>query len=471
MKKILYVVIILFVIILSTSCLGRRQRIASALTQTAAVSSDQVNQPESQPVSTEPPAAVSDASSAILFKDDFQDGVADNWNITAGWDVQQDGDVYTFDTSILGSAWVPGGHSWDNYVFRASLQITSGVAALNFRLSQEGRYLVTFSNEGLYLLKETTPGNISVLTRVDPISFGGWHNVTVGGVDDHIMVYVDQTLRIDYLDSDPLSSGTIAVGASDSTEVSVDNVLVNIPQTTFPAHNASISPPVSNIAMPDIAGPPLADIPAAADIEEVIPPQAPAGPAEVSFTIEGSNSATISPGSCITVAWNVSNALEVYFQGNAANTNGFLDDCPIETISYVLEVIDLNGQMAEYVVTANVEQGSNGGQVEALPDLSMNVDFSEPRTAGQPFTVVMHIHNSGNANSAVFTAVWFSAENVVGCSTDVSVPAGETVDHVCSFGGYPESGMYNWSANVDVENEILESNEGNNLSWGGVSIQ
>ena len=476
MKKYTFFVLVIFLLIFSSGCIGKRRRIPAALTETAVAASQVESQVEEQAVpeteATAPPSSAPAPSGSVLFKDDFQDGTPDNWSINAGWDVQQDGDIYYFSTAIKGSAWVPGGHNWDDYVFRSAIQVNNGTAALNFRLTQEGRYLVTFSQDGLYLLKEAPAGNVTVLTKVNPVSLGEWHWVTLGGEGGHIMVYVDQVLKIDFQDADPLPSGTIAVAANDATNVMVDDILVHIPENPFPTFNASISPPVADVPAPDIAGPPLAEMPSVDDVvEEVVEEHESSGPAQVNFTIEGSDSVSINAGDCITVSWNVSNALEVYFQGNAANASGFIDDCPSDTINYVLEVIDLNGAMTEYVVSANVSGGDGGGGEEGLPDLSMSVDFSEPRTAGQSFAVVMHIHNTGTADSGFFTAVWFSAPDVVGCSADLSVPAGQTVDSVCQFAGYPESGMYNWSAEVDIEGEVQESNEGNNSNWGGVRVE
>jgi len=469
-------VLIIFLVLVSSSCIGKRLRVAAALTETASAASQAESQVEAQVAAeteaTSAPSAAPAASGSILFKDDFQDGTPDNWSITGGWDVQQDGEIYYFSTAVMGSAWVPGGHNWDDYVLRAAVQINNGTAALNFRLTQEGRYLVTFSQNGLYLLKESPAGNVTVLTKVNPVSLGEWHRVTLGGEGGHIMVFVDRMLKIDFMDPDPLPSGTIAVAANDATNVMVDDIFVTLPEKPFPAFNASISPPVTNIEAPEIVGPALAEMPSVDEVvEEVVQEHEPAGPAQVNFTVEGSDSVTINAGDCITVSWNVNNAREVYLQGNAANASGFIDDCPSNTSNYVLEVIDFNGVMTEYVVSANVGGVDGGGGEAGLPDLSMSVDFSEPRTAGQSFAVVMHIQNNGTADSGFFTAVWFSAPDVVGCSADLSVPAGETVDSVCQFAGYPESGMYNWSAEVDIEGEVQESNEGNNSNWGGVSVQ
>ena len=471
MKKLLFFTFIIALILLSSSCIGKRRRIAVALTETADASSQIEVQVETASAPEEEPTTANQLvgyGGIVLFKDDFQDGTPDNWNIISGWDIQQDGDTYYFASSVLGSAWVPGGHSWEDYVFRATLRVDNGVASLNYRLTQDGRYLITFSQDGLYLLKEKPVGSITVLTRVEPVSLGNWHWVTIAGEGEHILVYVDQTLRIDFQDTDPLYGGTIAVGAANATNVMVDDIMVTKPQMSLPPFNASISPPVSNVEAPEIAGPDLADLPSADEVVEDIVQQELAGPAQVAFTIEGSKNVNINPGDCITVAWNVSNALGVYFQGNAVNANGFIDDCPNNTSNYVIEVVDFNGNISEYVVTANV----SGGEIEAgLPELSMSVDFSEPRSAGQPFTVVLHIHNAGSVDSGFFTAVWFSAPDVVGCSVDVSVPAGEIIDSVCTFPGYSESGMHEWSAMVDAENEVHESNEDNNTGWGGVSVQ
>lgn len=42
----------------------------------------------------------------ILFRDDFQDGNTDGWGISSAWEVNQEGDAYTFESDGEGSAWI-----------------------------------------------------------------------------------------------------------------------------------------------------------------------------------------------------------------------------------------------------------------------------------------------------------------------------------------------------------------------------
>src|SRR3970040_1872312 len=69
--------------------------------------------PTPAPSEAAPANGVSDlslpvSSGSILFRDDFQDGQAQEWQTSGGWFVEQDGDRYYFGTSGEGWAWIYG---------------------------------------------------------------------------------------------------------------------------------------------------------------------------------------------------------------------------------------------------------------------------------------------------------------------------------------------------------------------------
>lgn len=67
---------------------------------------------------------------------------------------------------------------------------------------------------------------------------------------------------------------------------------------------------------------------------------------------------------------------------------------------------------------------------------------------------------------------WYSeGANFVGCSWDIfGLPAGETVDMVCSYQGYPRAGTFNWGVSVAADHEITESDERINEQSGDIVI-
>ena len=205
--------LVLFILLLASLACGREQNLTPAENEPA--------QAPSQPVQSE-----TAQEGDILFQDDFQDGQPDRWEITAAWDIQQSGDMYTFATSGSGGAWVPEGSSWNNYAFETSARLDAGSLLLGFNLSQAGRYIVRLDEVGLYLIKENPAKNYTVVAQTGPISLSEWHQLDTRAYNGQIQVYVDDELWVDYTDNAPLTRGSIAVTAQDGSQGAVDNILV-----------------------------------------------------------------------------------------------------------------------------------------------------------------------------------------------------------------------------------------------------
>jgi len=243
-KRLLFVIGVLLSAILAC---GRAQRIAptEALPATQEEIVEELAPTEDLEI---------DQAGNILFHDDFQDGVPDGWNITEAWVVQQTGDLYTFEAIGNGGAWVPQGHSWSNYAFEVATRLESGSLLLSFNLSPTGRYMVRLDQTGLYLIKEFPADDYTVLSQTGPIRMEAWRQIDMRSYNGHIQVYVDQTLWVDYTDSSPLTSGTIAVTSQEDSQVAVDDVLVT---KAGPLPEGEVQAP-----------PPLGDQP---DLEELSP--------------------------------------------------------------------------------------------------------------------------------------------------------------------------------------------------------
>lgn len=421
MKRTLLLTTIL-IVIAATGCRARREAAQATMTaQAQALLTAQA--PAEVPVeavSTAPPptatplptipAVVPEAGGEVLFFDDFQDGQADRWKISAAWDVQQDGDLYYFASPGQGAAWVPGGANWTDYFLRAAVRVDTGNFGLYFRVTQQARYLLALQDSGTYLVKGRTGGDYSVLSQTSPLSRGVTHWIAIAAQGGHLQVYADQVLLLDYTDSDPLRQGTIGVATAEGAQAMVDNVRVTRLGATAALPVVSTATPWSPVASGGFTPPEVATPPP----EIVTPPEAgaqppeaqvpaPSGPAQISFTVEGGSSATIDAGQCVTTEWSVENALEVYYQGLPVTGHEFRDECPAQTTTYTLQVVQSDGTTTSRTVTVTV---GGGAPVANQPAMRISLALSNYTPAVNEWIAVMvSVVNAGGATAENFDVV------------------------------------------------------------------
>ena len=189
----------------------------------------------------------------VLFRDDFDDAKLDGWEATRAWAIEQERDSNCLIASGSGEAvWVPQGTTWTDYYVRAGVKLESGGVALAFRASREGSYWLLFRQDGLYLLKEYPKGNYTPLTQTGAPNLNAWHILAIGGYGDHLQVYVDREPQMDYVDSSPLTEGTIGIAAIDSCRAAVDNVLAAKLTEALPAQAAADVLPAT-VAPPSVS--------------------------------------------------------------------------------------------------------------------------------------------------------------------------------------------------------------------------
>jgi len=116
------------------------------------------------------------------------------------------------------------------------------------------------------------------------------------------------------------------------------------------------------------------------------------------------------------------------------------------------------------------EPGPAGLADIQISNISM---LPDPLSQNQPMTVAVTVLNAGNADAGAFNVRWYpEGANFVGCSWDVpSLAAGEGVDLSCGYQGYPNSGTFNWGVSADADDEIAESDEGNNDRSGDLVVE
>jgi hypothetical protein len=129
----------------------------------------------------------------------------------------------------------------------------------------------------------------------------------------------------------------------------------------------------------------------------------------------------------------------------------------------------------EATPTLYVEGESQGGQPEAgQPELHISGVQISPRSpeTGQELEVTVSIFNGGDANAGGFNLIWQPEASFVGCSWDVAgLAAGVGNGFTCTYQGYSLASLHLWRAEVDVDNEVIESDENNNSMQGEISVK
>jgi hypothetical protein len=418
----------------------------------------------------------------VLFRDDFQDGDTEGWQVTGAWAVQQDGDLYTFDATDSGFAAVPKGVSWQgDYAFKASYVLTAGTLAFSFDATTGGRYYVSIDGQRISLVKEDASDNKTVLTQAQAPEIGKQHYITMAKQRGTIQVYVDRTLWLAAQDADPLAAGTVAVGSTGGTTASVDNVLVNKIGRTLPQGTpavAAVAP--AQVVQPGDDDVDLGALPASGDdvpdlADDNHPDDLPAPTVVFAVSVgEGgvSDHVTVPAGTEVTLSWGVENAQEVFFQGAAVGLEVFYPITPVESTVYVLTVVDLGGTEREYTVSVEVTPAEGPGDEAAGhgPDLSVSVTATY-EGSGTSANIKMTVSNLGDqdANGAVFRWYAHEADGQVSKTSTVNVAAGHSVS-LTFVHDYGQRGTMHWKATIDEDHRLPDTNDGNNVTRGTVTI-
>jgi photosystem II stability/assembly factor-like uncharacterized protein len=161
------------------------------------------------------------------FYDDFEQGVNNSWDLQSGWTLATEGTNHYLQG--LGHFFASSGDaSWSDYTFESKIKLTSNyIIHVNFRMSSEGRYLLGFGDNGLYLNKQKNLDFSSLATSSVMHTTNQWHTLRVELYGGNIKIYVDGTLEINYLDLNPIANGAISYESlSDNLPIYVDDVNV-----------------------------------------------------------------------------------------------------------------------------------------------------------------------------------------------------------------------------------------------------
>jgi uncharacterized protein (TIGR03437 family) len=168
----------------------------------------------------------------VLFRDDFESGDARNWLTEhlpgegPSWEVERQGNNFVFTGKRPGAATLDWGWAFD-YRVKLRFNLVRGVLVVNFRASTCRKYYVTVDQGSAALRRTSACGVTAELIRMfGTLSLGSWHTLEILALGPSLKVYINETLRIDYTDSDPVLFGGLALQSWPDGLVHVDEVEV-----------------------------------------------------------------------------------------------------------------------------------------------------------------------------------------------------------------------------------------------------
>ena len=415
----------------------------------------------------------------ILFRDDFQDGDSKGWEVAASWLVQQDGDLYTFDTSGEGYAYVPAGVGWDDdYALRLSYLLSTGTVAFSFDATQDGRYYVAVGDGLMSLVREDATGDRTVLTQAEAPEIGVQHYLVMAKDQGTIQVYVDRTLWLVYEDQAPLTAGTIMVGSVEGTNAWVDNVMVNKLLVSLPQRSPAVAavdpgqvvePPEEGASLGELPefGEDVPDLPDDNLPEFVLLPSATftARPDDGSDS-PGAQELSVDAGTAVILEWTVQDASSQLLDGVACLAAGSKIVVPSADTEYELDVVGWDGQTYNQYVNVTVDASAN--VVLVGPDLSIQVSVTPQ--GGRDVTVRIEVSNRGTAATQA-TVYWYAHERSGFSDFADSLSLASGVSRVMEFDyTYGARGTMHWGARVTTEPPGADLGQSDNFVNGTVTV-
>ena len=120
-----------------------------------------------------------------VFKSDFEDGLAEAWNLGPGWGVQQENGNYIL--SGEGHQWaVPLVDGWVDCVIESRIKLVTGGVHLSFRKSERrisdseripARYFLGLGEDWIYLGKQMGSNFSTLFQSQIYLDLGSWHLV------------------------------------------------------------------------------------------------------------------------------------------------------------------------------------------------------------------------------------------------------------------------------------------------------
>ncbi|NWG16460.1 MAG: hypothetical protein HXY41_07475 [Chloroflexi bacterium] len=189
---------------------------------------------ESATAEAAPDATVEPLPEGILFRDDFEGGLKDEWAAYQGMpSVVADGGNNALQVGGDEAFYVTTGADWTDYTATLRMKITqgdgiSGLVGVRFDIKQVGAYAAFFDtgddSAGLAYFFGTQTFNILSTSRVN-LEVGQWYDLKVTAQGDQIELYFGGQ-RTNWLTSTQFKQGTLLVYAAPGTEILVDDVVI-----------------------------------------------------------------------------------------------------------------------------------------------------------------------------------------------------------------------------------------------------
>ena len=165
----------------------------------------------------------------VLYREDFERGTAPGWTEDGRWTVEKDGETWAFSGEGPSLVFLRG-PLWRDFRFKARVKLINGSLHLNYRKTMCGRYLVGFYPGSLSLVRMLGCYNHTNLAGVgDPHALGRWYQLEIVGRGALIQVYVNEELRLEFTDPDPVLIGSIGLEAREDSHVHLDDIEVSGP--------------------------------------------------------------------------------------------------------------------------------------------------------------------------------------------------------------------------------------------------
>jgi len=167
------------------------------------------------------------------FEDNFEDGNFDGWSSQSvvqnagGWSVVQENGNYVLQ-GIDHTNVVAGSELWSDYTFESRVKLIEGGIHVNYRMSGSVRYAVGLRENGMYLMKSTGPNTHINLVNIGLPLGKDWNTIKIVGKGGNIKVYVNNALKINYTDDEPVLNGGINFESLPDSKVYVDDIRVTL---------------------------------------------------------------------------------------------------------------------------------------------------------------------------------------------------------------------------------------------------
>ncbi len=161
-----------------------------------------------------------------LFFDDLEQG-SEHWTLDAGWQWEEEpsGNHYLAGRG-LATAILNNRMPWQDHRLLLRVQLLAGALRLHLRQSPSASYLVTLGETQLMLARQDSHGAQTLAeATIVPLS-AGWHALSVTLYEDHVMVTIDQTPYLDYLDLELVGAGRLALQTDENSIVYVDDIWI-----------------------------------------------------------------------------------------------------------------------------------------------------------------------------------------------------------------------------------------------------